>query len=109
MNYLTFSFLGPYRWQVVSPIQPMSPNTTLPQYRSDREWMTSSGRGFCWPTNQRTEALRSEIVDIMDEPAVVSTNSVSSAAAGVVSPSLSSPYSEDNDTIRSKYGVSERF
>ncbi|KAM3185638.1 hypothetical protein ACTXT7_005973 [Hymenolepis weldensis] len=95
----------PYRWQVVSPIPPASPNTTLPQYRSDREWVTSSGRGFCWPTNQRTEALRSEIVEIMDEPSVVSTNSVSSAAAGVVSPSLSSPYSEDNDTIRSKYGA----
>nr|CDS26144.1 rho GTPase activating protein [Hymenolepis microstoma] len=97
--------LGLYKWKVASSIQTGYPNSTLPQYRLGREWTSSSGRGFCWPTNQRTEALKSEIVEIMDGPSDVSTISASVAAAGIVSPSLGGPYSEDNDTIRLKYGA----
>ncbi|VDN96234.1 unnamed protein product [Rodentolepis nana] len=75
--------LSPYKWKVGSSIHSGYPTSTLPQYRSGLGWTPSTGRGVCLPTNQRTEALRSEIVEIMNGPSDVSTISASVAAAGI--------------------------
>ncbi|KAM7541058.1 hypothetical protein Aperf_G00000031734 [Anoplocephala perfoliata] len=91
-------------WHLISSVQPVSPRNTSSLYRSHWTRLPSTVGQFCAPPAQGSSALRSEFVEVMDASRIISPNSVSAAAIGVVSPSVSSPY-DDDDTIRSKYGT----